>query len=211
MNSLTSTSSFPHESVHCTFLLLVNPGARLCKSLDVSFFSTAPATKPEQSVCGFLRLLFRCIFFSPWSTASEAVEFLAPLLLESDEVSELHTGSTLGGKVSFPPAEARLKKINGVHLQKTWPFLEANWSWGLISCLTNWYWFQGETLICFSSFLQLGISRERPWLYCEAEKGKNILGLRLIALQLLLIWARDVGPSINRYKTWVAFPCTLGS
>lgn len=143
-NSLISTSSFPHASIHCMFLLLVNPGVRLGNSLIESFLSTVWAAKVEH-VSGLFRLLLRKVFLSPSSTVSSITDSSLLLLVkESDDVSEWCNGSRLGGDVPLIPAEARLKQIMEVHPQQTLPFVEASWNSVLGSCLTNWYWIEAR-------------------------------------------------------------------
>lgn len=151
--SLIFTSSLPFVSVHWTLLLLVNP---LGNSLNESFESTAWMPKTEPSANGFFRLLFRCIFLLSSSTASSVTGYLQLLVVEeSNKVSERCTGPTLGGNVSFTPAEASEKQTKEAHPRETWSFLEASCKSGLTSCSTNWYYLQ--VLIHFSS---LGLSRE---------------------------------------------------
>lgn len=177
-NSLTSASSLPQVSVHCTFLLSVWPGISLPFSLNnwrsssITFWTGAGSLLE-----GFFKLLLRETFTTLPLSSSTSMEWSSRFSKARDpgKRSWFWAGPTLRCDGESSPAEARPKQTKEAQPRES-PFLaaEASWRSGSGSWSTNWYWFHGETLMGLSSsFFWPKNRRVRPLLYPDAEEEKN--------------------------------------
>lgn len=176
-NSLISKSSFPHVSVHWTFLRSTLD-LKVCTSSTDSRGSSPSLTTIRCSKESLLELLLRQprlslplmeplvvnVLFAEQDASSCEVPIPPGALLEA----------ALGGDATSRPFAVHPKQTKGAHFPGAWSLAaEGRWYTCSVSRSTSRYWFHGETLTGFSSAFRPSSKRARPWLYPEAEDEKN--------------------------------------
>ena len=172
-NSLISKRSFPHVSVHWTFLRSML-ALKVCTSSSDSRGYSPSLTTIICSKESLLELLLRQPRLSFPVMEPLVVKFLfAEQDASSCVLPNALLDTTFGGDATSRPLAVQPKQMKGAHFPGAWSLLEARWYTCSLPRSTSRYWFHGETLTGFSSAFLPSSKRARPWLYPEAEDEKN--------------------------------------